>query len=181
MQSFQEFLAEHVLSIGLNASHESHREKHRQEIHDIIHSSYKSIGGYGGHASGSHEESQAIHHDITHSHIKAVKRDGKITAVNLYKDKFGRKSIASGTDGSEQGKKDYIKIKSEDHEQKRAWGEVSGKAEHLMKKVGHPVVPNHMASHLTGKTVTPHEDGEHYTRSIGGHDHVKTILGHPKL
>lgn len=181
MLSFAEFLAEHVLSIGLNSEHNAHREKHRQEIHDIIHSSYKSIGGYGGNESGSEKESAAIHHDITHSKIKAVKRDGKITAVNLYKDQHGRKSIASGTNGTEQGKKDYIKIKSEDHHQKRAWGEVSGKAEHLMRKVGMPVVPNHRAAALTGKHVTPHDNGEHYTRSIGGHDHTKVILGHPKV
>lgn len=181
MLTFQEFLVEHVLNIGLNADHESHREKHRQEIHDIIHSSYKSIDGYRGHASGSTQESDAIHHDITHSMIKAVKRDGRITAVQLYKHRHGRKIIAAGTDGTPQGKSDFIKINSDDHTQKRAWGEVSGKVEHLMKKAGHPAVSNKHASHLTGKPVGIHDDGEHYNRMIGDHEHTKTILGHPKI
>jgi hypothetical protein len=182
MLTFKQYLEERVLSIGLNPEHEIHREKHRQEIHDILHKSYKSVeGGYGGHGSGTEAESKAIHDDISNSHIKATKRDGKVTSVNLYKDKFGRKSIASGTDGTDQGKRDYLKNKSEDHHQKRAWGEVSGKAEHIAKKIGNPVLPNSMANKLTGKDTTPHEDGTHYTRKIGGHDHQKVIIGHPKV
>lgn len=143
MLSFREFFfAEHVLSIGMNPNHEKYREQHRQQIHDIIHNSYKSIDGYGGLGSGSKAESDAIHHDISHSMIKATKRGNEITAVNLYKDKFGRKSIASGTNGTPEGKKDYMKTKTEDHTQKRAWGEVSDKAEHIGKKIGNPVIPN---------------------------------------
>jgi len=178
----QELISEKVLSIGINPSHEEHREKHRQEIHDIIHKSYSDprIDGYGGHKSGSKEESDAIHHDITHSLIKAVKRDGKITAVNLYKKQHGRKSIASGTNGTVQGKKDWKKTKIEDHEQKRAWGEVSGSAEHLQRKIGVPVIPSNRAGELLNKGVTPHKDGEHYDREIGGKVHTKVMMGHPK-
>jgi hypothetical protein len=183
MLSFREFFfAEHVLSIGMNPEHEKFREKHRQEIHDIIHNSYKKVdGGYGGLGSGSKAESDAIHHDISHSMIKATKRAGKITSVNMYKDKFGRKSIAAGTDGTDVGKADYMKTKKEDHHQKRAWGEVSGASEHIGKKIGNPVIPNSRAKELTGKDVERHADGEHYTRMIGGHPHVKTIIGHPKV
>ena len=180
MLLFEDFIEERVLSIGLNKAHEPHREKHRGEIHDILHKSYASIGGYGGHGSGTKEESDSIHHDISHSHIKATKRDGKLTTVNLYKDQHGRKSIASGTDGSEAGKKDFLNNKKEDHSQKRAWGEVSGKVEHLSKKLGFPVVHPKHAGKLLGKDVKPHEDGVHYTRKIGGHDHEKVIVGHPK-
>lgn len=53
MQNFKSFLAEQellsekVLSIGINPAHEVHREKHRQEIHDMIHKAYSDpkIGG----------------------------------------------------------------------------------------------------------------------------------------
>jgi hypothetical protein len=166
----------------LNDKHEGEREKHRDEIHHMLQKAYShpDIGGYGGHESGSKKESEAIHHDISHSVIKATKRDGKITAVNLYKKKHGRKSIASATDNSEQGKKDWKKTKLEDHEQKRAWGEVSGKAEHLQKKMGIPVIPANKVGILLGKDIKIHDDGEHYSRDIGGKEHTKVVMGHPK-
>jgi hypothetical protein len=83
----------------------------------------KKSGGYGGVSSGSKEESDAIHHDITHSGvIKATRRGNKITNVRLYKSQHGRKMIAAGTDGSNQGKEDFLKTSAEDNTQKRAWG-----------------------------------------------------------
>ena len=180
MKTYKEFLEEKVLSIGLNDDHEKYREKHRAEIHQMLHHSYKEIGGYGGSKSGSKEESDKIHDDISHSIIKATKRKGKISSVALYAKKHGRKAIGAATDGSNQGKMDYKKNKLEDHEQKRAWGEVSGAPEHIARKLGVPVVPNHRAEKLTGKKVTPDSDGEHYTRKIGDHEHRKVIVGHPK-
>ena len=176
----EDLLLERVLSIGINPNHEKFREHHRQEIHDILRKSYANIGGYGGKTSGSKEESDAIHHDISHAAIKAVRRNGKISAVNLYKKQHGRKSVGSGTDGSEQGKKDWRKTSLEDHEQKRAWGEFSGAAEHLTKKIGMPVIPSNRAGKLLNKQIKPHDDGEHYEREIGGHMHTKIMMGHPK-
>lgn len=185
MLSFKEYLneeslQERVISPGFNKDHEHHREKHRGEMHDMIHKAYKSLGGYAGQKSGSKEESKAIHHDITHSGIKAVKRNGKLSAVALYKKQHGRKSIASATDGSEQGKKDFVKTKVEDHEHKRAWGEVSGKVEAIHKKIGTPDIPASKAKKLTGKDVKPHKDGVHYDRKIGDTMHTKKMVGHPK-
>lgn len=182
MLAFTQFvLTEKVLSIGLNPNHEKYREHHRGEMHDMIRKSYSKIGGYGGHASGSDEESKTIHDDITNSHIKAIRRNGKISAVSLYKPKFGRKKITAATDGSDQGKQDYIKTTQDDNKMKRAWGEVSGAPEHISRKHGIPVVPNKHAAHLTGKQVELDPDGEHYVRKIGGHAHKKVIMGHPKI
>jgi len=185
MQSFKSFLNEellneHILSIGINPKHEKFREQHRKEMHDILHKSYAKIGGYGGHGSGTQAEHEAIHKDISNNVIKATRRNGKITAVNLYRKQSGRKSIGSGTDGTEQGKKDWKKTSLEDHEQKRAWGEVSGATEHLKRKMGWPVVPSSRAHKLLKKPIRVHPDGEHYDRDIGGHSHTKVILGHPK-
>lgn len=176
----EEYLEERVLSIGLNPSHEKHRETHRGHIHDMIHHAYKSIGGYGGHASGSKKESDAIHDDISHSVIKAVKRNGKLSSVNLYKKQHGRKSIASATDGTAQGKKDFMKTKLEDHEHKRAWGEVSGKVASIHKKLGTPDIPSKKAGKLLGKKIKPHADGVHYDRKLGDKMHTKKMVGHPK-
>lgn len=63
----EEYLGERILSIGFKPEHEEYREKHRQEIHDILRKSYShpDIGGYGGIKSGSKEESDAIHNDIS--------------------------------------------------------------------------------------------------------------------
>lgn len=184
MLSFRNFLNEHIVSIGLDPKQEHTREKHRSEIHDLLHKAYShpSIGGYGGLKSGSKEESDSIHHDITHSIIKASKRDGKITAVNLYKNHHGRKMIAAGSDGSERGKEDWKKLSSEDHHQKRAWGEVSGAVEKIMTKIGSPKIDSKHAKKILNKDVKPVENDPHkYVRKIGHNDHEKTIMGHPKI
>ena len=179
--AFTNLLTERILSIGLNPNHEKFREQHRQEIHDILLKSYKNVdGGYGGLGTGD-EASKAIHDDISNSIIKATKRDGKITAVALYKPKFGRKAIALGTDGTKQGKKDFHKTALEDNEQRRAWGEFSGKPKEIFKTMGYPIVPNTKAAKLTGKEVhLAPDDDEQYTRMIGGQPHTKTIMGHPQ-
>ena len=181
MLTFKNYIVEKVLSIGLNPKHDKFREQHRQEMHDMIQKSYKPIGGYLGLQSGSKEESDAIHGDISKSIIKATRRDGKITALNMYKKQHGRKSITSATDGTDRGKKDWMKTKLEDHEQKRAWGEVSGAPEHIQRKLGVPVVPASKASKLLGKKVERIKgDKERYSREIAGHPHVKVIMGYPK-
>ena len=173
-------LTEKVLSIGLNPEHEKFREKYRTQIHDIIHTSYVKAGGYGGLASGSKAESDAINADIDSSLIKATRRGDVITSVNLYKKAHGRKSIASGTNGTPQGKIDYMKGKLEDHEQQRAWGEVSGAAEHIQRKLGAPVIKSARAKELLNKDVVAHTDTEHYNRKIGPDMHTKIMMGHPK-
>jgi len=181
MITFKEYLAERVLNIGFKPEQEPAREKYRAQFHHILQTSYKGVdGGYGGHGTGTPEESAAIHHDISHSLIKATKRGDNITTVNLYKAQHGRKSIASGTDQSPAGKNDFLKNKTDDHKQKRAWAETSGKIEAIYKKIGYPHVPANRAKELTGKEVVPHPDGEHYDRHINGHLHTKIILGHPK-
>lgn len=186
MLSFKNYLEEKVLSIGLNAAHEvhreKHREKHRQEIHDMLHNCYKEIGGYSGLKSGTKEESDAIHDDISKSMIKAVKRDGKISAVNLYKDKYGRKLVAAGHNGTKQGSTDWKKIAADDNQHKRAWGEVSGAVEHIHTKLGFPKIPASQAKEILGKSDirVSKTDPYKYTRKIGDDEHEKTIMGHLK-
>lgn len=184
MITFIEFmgqLVERVLSIGVNQDHEKYRDQHMQDMHDIVVKSYAKIGGYGGLGSGSPEESNTVYKDLSNPDhiIKAIRRDGKITALNVYKKQYGRKSIVSATDGSDQGKADWRKIKLEDHEQKRAWGETSGAVEHLSRKMGVPVIPPETAEKLVGKKLNPLDD-ESYEREIGGTMHRKVAFGHPK-
>lgn len=180
MLKFSEYLYEKILNIGLNPKHEKHREGYRKQIHDVIQRSYRDVeGGYGGHGSGSEAESKAIHADISDNAIKATRRGDKITHASVYKQKHGRKIIAVGTDGSKQGSADFGQNAREDNKQKRAWTEVSGKAEKAYRKHGMPQVPSSEAGKLTGKKVKV-KDSERYSRDIGGQEHEKTILGHPK-
>ena len=185
MLGFKSFfeIQETIISPGIKPAHNIYKEKYRKQIHDMIQKAYShpSIGGYGGLKSYSKEESKSIHDDISSSLIKATKRDNKITSVNLYKKHYGRKSIASATDGTEQGKKDWMKNKLEDHEMKRAWGEVSGAPEAISRKVGNPVIPVDKVKHiLKGKEISPVGDKGHYERKIGGASHVKIAMGHLK-
>lgn len=183
MLSYSQFLQEKVLSIGFNPEHEKFREQHRQQIHDIIQNSYKNVeGGYGGLGSGSKQESDQIHKDISKLNIKAVKRGDKITAVNLYKDQFGRKSVATGHNGTDQGKSDWKQIASEDIKQKdrNVWGEVSGGSEKAKKKLGAEEIPYEKVPKLTGKITRRVGDTNRYVRIIGDKPHEKVAIGNPK-
>ena len=183
MKSFKDYINEHVLSIGLNPKHEKHRAGYENEMHDVLKKSYSSVeGGYSGAGAGTKEESDAIRSDIRNSNhvIKAVRRGDKITSVSIYKKHHGRKMIALGTDGSNQGKMDVKKTMQDDHKDKRSWAEVSGAPEAIKRKIGFPVVPSSRAKELTGKSDVRPVDKERYVRKIGGHDHEKVIMGHPK-
>jgi hypothetical protein len=143
---------EKVLNIGLNPDHEKFREAHRHEIHDILRNSYSNMGGYSGLGSGTKEESDSIHADISNNSIKAVKRNGKVVSAVVYKNARGRKTIALGTDRSEQGKKDAAMIMKDDMKHKRAWGEFSGALKHIYgEKLGAPKHPSSKASEILGK------------------------------
>lgn len=182
MISFSDFLLERFLNPGFNDKHEHYREKHRQTVHDMMVKSYESIGGYGGKKSGSREESDAIHHDITHSDMKLVRSGGKIVSATLYKKhKHGRKVIAAGTDGTDEGKKGLARNIVDDIKQKNrnAWGEFSGKLGHIWKKTGAPVIPSSHAEKLLDRKVTI-KSPTTYERQIGDEMVIKTLMGHPK-
>jgi hypothetical protein len=151
------------------------KRKYVDEVWDMLQKAYAPIGGFKSAAS-----KEELIDDS--SMWKLVRRNGKIVAVFIYKDKFGRKSIACATDGSDQGKADLIKTKSDDTKMRRAWAEVSGKVESIMIKAKAVPVSNKYAAKLTGKEILGYDvDGVHYTRLIAGEPHVKAIYGFPKI
>jgi hypothetical protein len=167
----KELLTEHYV----NAFDNSAKQKYADQVWQIMQKSYEKIGGF--------HSADDIDDLIDKTGLwKLSVRNGHVYAAVLYKDHLGRKSIASGTDGSEQGKRDYFSIKREDVQLKRAWAEVSGPAESVMKKLGAKPIPNYLASALTGKEIlSKDEDGYHYSRMISGHEHTKIIYGFAKL
>lgn len=122
MLSFRQYLEEsRTLEIGRNPAH---TEKFRndpkliQQAHDVIKKSYSDpkLNGYLGLGSGTKEESDAIHSDLSNPnhHIQATMDKGNITSVIIKRkgrsEKVkGRKLIALGTDNSKTGKKEYQK------------------------------------------------------------------------
>lgn len=155
-----------------NAFNASSKVKYAPQVWDILQSSYSKLPGGFGTAS-------SIEELIDKSGLwKIVVRDGNVTAVNIYKDMHGRKSIASGTDGSPQGKKDFMMLKDADIKFKRAWAEVSGAPERILSKLGAKPIPSKFAPLLTGKEILDYnDDGFHYTRLIAGEPHEKVIYG----
>lgn len=150
-------------------------EKYADEVYDILTKSYEKIGGIHMTKKQLVDES-----DMWKLYVK----DGKILIVLIYKDKGGRKLIASGTDGSVEAKKIYIANKA--IELDRSYAEMSGATEHLVKKnIGSDTkfkIPAKDLFKLTGKIpleIDP--DEHHYTRMIGDKVHKKAMYGTPGL
>lgn len=159
----------------VNAFDEDSKAKYADQVWDIMQKSYASQGGF---------HSADDIHDLIHKTgmWKLAVRSGHVYAAMLYKDQQGRKSIASGTDGSLLGKRDYFKMKEEDIRMERAWAEVSGPVERIMQQSGAEPIPNKFAAILTGKHIDEmDDDGYHYTRIISGIPHKKVIYGFAKL
>jgi hypothetical protein len=167
-----EFLIERVI----NAFTPEEKMKYGQEVWDILQKSYAKVpGGFGS--------ADDIPDLITKGDLwKLIMRDGVITAVGIYRDQFGRKAIASGTNGTRQGKMDYMMIKGEDQRLERAWAEVSGAPEAMMQNSGFKPLPNKFAAILCKKPIAEYSpDGYHYSRMIAGDLHEKVIYGSIKV
>ena len=165
---YTELLLERIL----NLHNESQKLEISGKIWNMLQKSYENVpGGFG--------TADSIEELIAKSALwKVVTRDGEPTAVVIYKDQYGRKTIAAGTNGSIQGKKDYKMICDEDKNHNRSWGEVSGALERVMQKMGAKPIPAKFAQLLTKKEIISYnDDGIHYTRLIAGEPHEKVIYG----
>jgi hypothetical protein len=174
----------------INALDIETKKLYADEVWDILQKSYASIGGIKGSGFDSKEDMiQNI------PFWKLVKKDGKIVAVSLYKDKNGRKRVASGTDGTEIGKKAFADISREDLQQERAYAEVSGRSLSFVKKKfsgdlkKYLVKPEDAEKILGDKLIYPvtlpnpelelHPEFKDYfyQRDINGHFHTKLMIG----
>lgn len=94
------------------------REQYKGEVWDILQKVYEPIGGIKG--SGFESPDDMVRRLPM---WKLARKNGRIVAVMLYKDKGGRKVVASGSDGSPEGKAALADMAPQ--EPKRSYGEKS--------------------------------------------------------
>ena len=102
MDTFKRFLEERFV----NLLHDDPRKhQYANEVHGMLQKAYEKIGGI--HGSGFRDK-----HDMIKNipMWKLKKKGGKIVSAVFYKDKDGRKSVATASDGSEEGKKGVAEI-----------------------------------------------------------------------
>lgn len=129
MKTFKEIFESVVLQeriLNLFAKDEEEREKYADEVWNILQTSYQKIGGLRGSGFGSKQE---MIDKIPF--WKIFKRNGRVVAVMMYKDKGGRKRVAMGADLPDG--KEYVAMEIK-HEFGRAYFEVSGPSYGFIKK-----------------------------------------------
>lgn len=139
--------------IGFDEEAIKKKEKWADEVWDMLQKSYAAIGGIKGSGFGSKKE---MIHKIPFWKLKT--RNGQLKLVVMYKDKGGRKSVAIGTDGSDEAKKLLAKQMKE--ELKRSFGEKSSAAlGFTLKNIPWPVIePFIQTPRQAQKTLGPEKD-----------------------
>ena len=189
--TFKEYLQLEESFHNFLPQHEQEKKQHAKEVFDMVQKSYASQGGI--HGSGFKSPEDMIQNI---PFWKLHKKDGKIHAVALYKNKNGRKRVSLATDGTDIGKTAASNIVVHDLKQQRAHMEVSGKSLSFLKK--NINLKDHLHSFDSAKkfhesnndqvarpaaddpeVVRHPELKDHmYTREIGGQLHTKVMLGY---
>jgi hypothetical protein len=126
LKPFREYIEERYVN-AIGDRDVDKKEKYKQQVWDILQTSYAPIGGIKGDGFKSPDDMvQNI------PFWKMVVKDGVVHVVVMYKDKGGRKSVAVGTNGSHYAKKELQNIFRKDIE--RAYGEKSKSALGAMLK-----------------------------------------------
>lgn len=165
------------------------KEQYADEVFDLLTKAYAYIGGI--HGSGFKNPKDMVDNIPM---WKLSRKDGKIVAGVMYKDKDGRKLVAAFTDGSETGKVALSDIYKTDFD--RAYKETSSKALSFAKKLlGKEALLKFAISRdkvkelLKDDEIFDVEDDDEevlrhpelkkffYARKIGGQLHTKIMLG----
>jgi len=169
------FFEEYINERFLNLVNRKEKEQYLDEVWDILELSYSYIGGIKGNTKEDIISDSGL--------WKLIKNEGKIIAVYIYKkspvnDYEDRKGILVGSDGSSLGKLWLKKIIDEDILFDRSWGEVSGKLELMMQRLGYKFNSNEYAKKLfPDKDIELDDDGIHNYRIIGGERLKKVLVG----
>jgi hypothetical protein len=164
------------------------KEKYADQVFDMIQAAYAGVGGQKGRGFASPQDM------IDNIPMwKLVRRNGEIVAGGMYRDKGGRKRVASFSDGTPEGKAGVAEIMANDFE--RAYFEVSDRAlGFIIKQVGVDFVKQYAKTPEEVKQIskdeilpvpeadphvlrTPELKPYFYQRELAGHLHTKIMLG----
>jgi hypothetical protein len=141
----------HERYINLMKNDVDQRMEFRDEVWNILKNSY---AGQGGLISNGFQTPDHMVHMIAMWEL--VRRNGRIIAVKMYKDKGGRKSVAAGTDGTPEGKAALAKIMYDDAVTRRSYSEVSDNIiEFARRKLGDDVLEASLVPAEIAKTIDP--------------------------
>lgn len=187
MLSFSEYLTERFVNL-IGTKDEQEKEKYVDSVWDMVQKSYASIGGQKGKGFSSKED---MVKNIPF--WKLVRKNGNIVAGSLYRDKGGRKRVASFTDGTNAGKEAIADIMRNDFE--RSYFEISkASLGFAYKQLGGNFLKRYAKTpeeveRISGKELHPvPEDDSHYQkfpelrpylyqRDINGKLETKIMLG----
>lgn len=151
---FSQLTERFLNAVGNSESSVAIRNKYKDEAFSILQSSYAKIGGIKGNGFASADEMAA-----KIPFWKLGVRDGEVKAVAMYKDKAGRKLVASGTDQTPEGVAMYKDMVKNDLQ--RAFGEKSKAAlGTIMKEIPWTVLKDYTftpkeAQAALGDDITP--------------------------
>ncbi|MAZ56774.1 hypothetical protein CL653_03210 [bacterium] len=154
------------------------RHRYKDQVWEMLNNAYASIGGVKGNGFNSPDD---MVKNI--GMWKMVRKNDKIVAVTLYKDKKGRKSVASATDGTPLGKASLAKMIRDEFNHSRSYAEISDKLYYFARKaVSDDVfdaarIPAKQAKSVDNRIrLIPGEDFWYY-RKIGDDLIKKMMLG----
>lgn len=183
--SFNEYLTETYKNL---VKADPAKEQYKEVVFGILQKSYAPIGGI--HGSGFRSPDDMV---ANIPFWKLVVKAGRVVAVAMYKDSGGRKRVAIGTDGSEEGKTAIRKLVLEEYD--RAYFEISDRSLSMQAKVlGYDFITKYaktpaQAAAILGEPVepVPGDDPDlarhpqlakfFYQRKLGGQMHTKVMLG----
>jgi len=170
LKTFKEFIFESII----NLFDESDKGIYVDEVWNLLMNSYKDIGGIKG---SGFENKEAMKKKM--KLWKLSRKNGKINAGLLYKDKGMRKTVAVFTDGSLEGKKALESMLKDDFS--RSSIEVSHSLLKFIKKkmpslVRKYAIPSDKVSSIIGKDIEIVSEYE-YIRDINGTLIRKMMIG----
>lgn len=184
MKSFRKYFFENYQNNDvleervINITRTEDKQKVAKDVWDILQKSYAYIGGIKGNGF------ESIDNMINKiPYWKIARKNNKIVAVILYKDKNGRKLVACGSDGSKEGKYAIKRFLLDDVKHQRAYGEVSDSVLKFYKRNLTPdeirkffIPAKEVKNILKDKNIKI--TGEYtYERIIGGEPHEKMMYG----
>ena len=154
------------------------KEEYKEDIFSLISNAYAAIGGHSNYDSPDDvvdDEGDADYEVIN------LDDDPDIEAVSVSKKKpSGKKSVATGHDGSSVAKSSIVNHKADMLKKPGHFIEVSGRIKDILLGKGVPMVTDEktIKKALKGKEIEMNDDGS-YQREIAGKMYTKVLLGKP--